>query len=631
MVYWQAGTRLNNNKYIVNEILGSGGFGVTYKITEAKTDRLFALKTLNIEDQNRPDFDQLQTKFINEAIALASCPHPNIVRVDRQVFEEKGLWCMVMEYIEGEDLGRYLEKNGKLSEAKAIAIITKVGEALSSIHQKGFLHRDIKPANILLRNSDSSPVLIDFGLAREYTSGTIRSMTNSMTECYAPIEQYQERGDFGAWTDVYALAATLYVLVTKEVPFPSKFRTHAELPSPKQHNPELSDRINEAILKGMEIESQNRPQSMEEWLNLLEVKTSGMKTDDLLGIGEWLDSLDEPGNRPDSLEEWLDSLEVNTPESAYSESTSKSVELLTEPSDDAKFYRDRAGEKFDNKAYQSMIADYAQEIRLNPEDPYCYFYRGDFYNFLKDYQSAIADYTQAIRLNPEEPPFYKKRGNAYKDLKDYQSAIADYTQAIRLSPENQFYYINRGHAHLTLKDYQSAIADFNKAIRLNPEYDDAYNIRGKAYHKLKDYQSAIADYDESIRLNPENQFYYINRGNAHLTLKYYQSAIADFNKAIQLNPEYDDAYNIRGAAHYELKDYQSALTDYSQAIQLNPEKPVYYYDRGFARVELGDYEGASKDIQQAKSLNPKGDFSKLESKIRYFTKSKKRNFFNFFK
>ena len=176
MVYWKEGKSLNNGKYIVNEILGSGGFGVTYKITEAKTNRLFALKTLNTEAQSRPDFDQLQTKFINEAIALASCPHPNIVHVYPQVFQEEGLWCMVMEYVEGEDLGRYIEKNGKLSESKAIAIIIKVGEALSSIHQKGFLHRDIKPANILLRQSDLSPVLIDFGLAREFISETTISV-----------------------------------------------------------------------------------------------------------------------------------------------------------------------------------------------------------------------------------------------------------------------------------------------------------------------------------------------------------------------------------------------------------------------------------------------------------------------
>ncbi len=271
MVYWKEGKRLNNSKYIVNKILGSGGFGVTYKITEAKINRLFALKTLNIEAQSRSDFDQLQTKFINEAIALASCPHPNIVRVYPQVFQEEGLWCMVMEYIEGEDLGRYIEKNGKLSESKAIAIITKVGEALSSIHEKGFLHRDIKPANILLRTLDLTPVLIDFGLAREFISEQSMSMTDSRTESFAPIEQYQRKGNFGAWTDVYALAATLYVLLTARLPLPAKFRQESEydLTPPKQYDLHISDRINEAILKGMELEPGDRPKSVKEWLDLL--------------------------------------------------------------------------------------------------------------------------------------------------------------------------------------------------------------------------------------------------------------------------------------------------------------------------------------------------------------------------
>ncbi|GAB4551628.1 MAG: hypothetical protein Tsb0014_45800 [Pleurocapsa sp.] len=228
MVYWQAGKKLNNSKYIVNEILGSGGFGVTYKITEVRTNRLYALKTLNIEARNRPNFDQLQTKFINEAIALASCPHPNIVRVYPQVFQSEGSWCMVMEYVEGEDLARYIEKNGKLKEEQAIAIITQIGKALASIHQKGFLHRDIKPANILLRNLDLTPVLIDFGLAREFISEQSMSMTNSRTESFAPIEQYQRRGNFGAWTDVYALAATLYNLLTARLPLPAKFRSETE-------------------------------------------------------------------------------------------------------------------------------------------------------------------------------------------------------------------------------------------------------------------------------------------------------------------------------------------------------------------------------------------------------------------
>jgi|GEM_PF-1895746 len=272
MRYWNQGEELNNSKYVVEKLLGKGGFGVTYKIKHTLNNTLFALKTLNIDAQNRSDFEQLQVKFINEAIALASCRHPNIVRVYPQVFQQDGLWCMVMEYVEGEDLACYLDEHGKLTEDDAIAIITKVGKALSYVHQQGFLHRDIKPANILLRKVDLSPVLIDFGLAREYTPGTIRSMTNSKTERYAPIEQYQRNGNSGAWTDVYALAATLYALLTERPPIPSDIRKEVSsniLIPPKQHNPKISDRINEAILKGMEIEPGDRPQSVEELINLL--------------------------------------------------------------------------------------------------------------------------------------------------------------------------------------------------------------------------------------------------------------------------------------------------------------------------------------------------------------------------
>jgi formylglycine-generating enzyme required for sulfatase activity/tRNA A-37 threonylcarbamoyl transferase component Bud32 len=271
MVYWKEGEELNSGKYLVEQLLGSGGFGVTYRIRETRTNKLFALKTLNEIAKNKPDFPQLQSKFINEAIALANCRHPNIVEVYPQGFQEGELWCMVMEYIEGKDLAKHLDQGDKFGEKKAVEIIIKVGEALNFVHQQGLLHRDIKPANILLRNSGSTPVLIDFGLAREYNTNpdSIKSMTNSMTECFAPIEQYQRQGKFGAWTDVYALAATLYVLVTKQMPFPARFREHAELVPPQKHNPKLSDRLNEAILKGLELQPEDRPQTVKAWLEML--------------------------------------------------------------------------------------------------------------------------------------------------------------------------------------------------------------------------------------------------------------------------------------------------------------------------------------------------------------------------
>ena len=179
------------------------------------------------------------------------------------MFKEGKLWCMIMEHIEGEDLAAYVTQKATLDESEAVSIISKVGDALSYIHQRGLLHRDIKPQNILLRKPNLSPIVIDFGLAREFTEESkLHSMTNAITESFAPIEQYSRQGKFGAWTDIYALAATLYVLLTAELPIPSRFRQHAPLVSPQKINANISDRINQAILKGIESAPENRPRSV---------------------------------------------------------------------------------------------------------------------------------------------------------------------------------------------------------------------------------------------------------------------------------------------------------------------------------------------------------------------------------
>jgi len=123
----------------------------------------------------------------------------------------------------------------------------------------------------LNKGGQGGAVLIDFGLARQVTApGKLRTNSNSGTECYAPIELLEKRAELGAYTDVYSLAATLYVMLTGELPFPSQFRKqNIALTPPKQFNSEISDRVNAAIMKGMELSPQNRPQSVQEWLDLL--------------------------------------------------------------------------------------------------------------------------------------------------------------------------------------------------------------------------------------------------------------------------------------------------------------------------------------------------------------------------
>jgi eukaryotic-like serine/threonine-protein kinase len=290
MRHWSPGQQLHEGKYIIEAILGGGGFGVTYRAQNPKEGKVVAIKTLNANVQGKPNFRELQTKFINEALSLARCSHPHVVQV-YEVFPEMAgnieLWCMVMELIEGTNLAEYLEDNGILSEAKAFPIIQQVGSALSFVHNQGLTHLDVKPQNVMLRSplaplkkGGMEAVLIDFGLARQATApGKLRTNSNSGTECYAPIELLEKRAELGAYTDVYSLAATLYVMLTGELPFPSQFRKqNIALTPPKQFNSEISDRVNAAIMKGMELEPQNRPQSVQEWLDLLIPKPAAAET-----------------------------------------------------------------------------------------------------------------------------------------------------------------------------------------------------------------------------------------------------------------------------------------------------------------------------------------------------------------
>ena len=262
------GQTLQAGKYTLEQELGRGGFGVTFKATHQYLGQPVVIKTLNESLRLTSDFDRFQRQFQDEARRLALCIHPNIVRVS-DFFVEAGGPYMVMDYVPGPTLQAVVFPGQPLSEAIAINYIRQVGEALRVVHQKGLLHRDIKPENIILRQGTQEVVLIDFGIAREFTPDSTQSHTIIVSDGYAPIEQYLTKEKRTPASDVYGLAATLYALLTAQVPTPAILRDRQPMPAPRDLQPRMSAALNQAIMRGMAVEARYRPASVDEWLSLL--------------------------------------------------------------------------------------------------------------------------------------------------------------------------------------------------------------------------------------------------------------------------------------------------------------------------------------------------------------------------
>lgn len=225
------GQKLNRGKYTIKKRLpeGGGGFGITY-LAEDERGNSTVIKTLNYKNKEHDNWEKLKDNFWDEAKILRKFNHQHIVKfydffIHDQ--EHEDLYCIVMEYIKGENIETYVEKNEFLSEVDALLYIKQIGEALTIVHDKGLLHRDVKPRNIMLRQVDSKTfeaVLIDFGIAREFLPGQRQRHTAHRSEGYAPIEQYEEEAERNVCTDIYALAATLYYMLTKRNPPSAEYR-----------------------------------------------------------------------------------------------------------------------------------------------------------------------------------------------------------------------------------------------------------------------------------------------------------------------------------------------------------------------------------------------------------------------
>ncbi|MES2191067.1 MAG: protein kinase [Pseudomonadota bacterium] len=277
-------------EYRIDRMLGGGGFGLTYLAHDANLELPVALKEYYPGDlatrsadssvhvraaEGASQFTWGLERFLDEARALASFRHPNIVRVLRY-FRENGTAYIVMEYETGDPLKRWLMRQSSLDQPGLLDIVYPLMDGLEAVHKMKFLHRDIKPDNIYIR-ADGSPVLLDFGAARRVTAD--RDMTNIISPGFAPFEQYHSQGNQGPWTDIYALGAVMYWMVTGHKPIESASRVKQDkMPrAVDAGHASFSASLLKAIDWAMTPDEGLRPQSLTEFRAAL-VGSEGSKT-----------------------------------------------------------------------------------------------------------------------------------------------------------------------------------------------------------------------------------------------------------------------------------------------------------------------------------------------------------------
>ena len=295
-------TVLQGGRYVIQGVLGRGGFGVTYLAEQVMAKRKVCIKeffpkdyytrgddtsSLTLASQGFAEsMNRYKEKFVKEAQTIAALDHANIIPI-YDVFEENNTAYYVMEYIDGESLSEVVKHRGALAESEAVEYVRQAASALEYLHDRKIMHLDIKPGNIMLRRKDNRVVLIDFGLSKHYDehSGEATSTTPvGVSHGYAPLEQYKQGGvsTFSPETDIYSLGATLYYMVTGKVPPEAATLISEPLEFP-QH---VSATLRSAITAAMALSPKQRPASVGKFVAMFSGVGVSDKADETIVIAK---------------------------------------------------------------------------------------------------------------------------------------------------------------------------------------------------------------------------------------------------------------------------------------------------------------------------------------------------------
>lgn len=474
------GSQIGN--YSLVKFLGSGSFGYVYQARHRYLNRSAAIKLL-LSLSNKKDE---RISFFKEAEFLDMLKHRHVLPII-DVGEQGDLPYIIMEYASGGSLADLIPNpKQRLPMRQALRIIAEVGVALQFAHQKNVVHRDLKPANILF-NEKGEVVLADFGISVLLSHGHTTRADIRGSCPYMPPEQFG--GEVSVKSDQYALACIAYLLFTGELPiilppnatiqeWALKVINHVPV-KPRQINPDVPVYIEEAILKALAKERNQRHVDVNAFVKLMSVVPG-----DEANISALIDPPDFPTIFSD-----LPPTEVESAKSQFSKTVQQWVK--------------EGNAHYDNGDFEEALSAYRQAILISPDKDILYNLKGKALYSRERFQEAVEAYNKAILLTPDKAIFYVNRGEAFRSLRDFSAALADYEQAIQLDTfiaSNAKVYVSKGDAHAKLGNEKEALDSYERACQLEPKNPLWHRTKGDMLRQLRHFADAFTEFDLALQL-----------------------------------------------------------------------------------------------------------------------------------
>jgi len=638
-MYLPPGTELNN-RYVIESLLGHGGFGITYaahdkvlKVRVAVKEYLPRQLATRGEGQTkvsvysgeaRQHYDYGLGKFMEEAQSVARfAHHPNVVSA-RDYFTGNGTAYMVMEYVEGVTLKEYVaKKGGQISFEEAKGIMMPVMDALREVHQAGMLHRDISPDNIYITTSAQVKIL-DFGAARYFAGEQSKSLSVILKPGYAPEEQYRSSGKQGSWTDVYAVGATIYKVLTGKTPADALDRKEEDtLEPPSRLGVSLPAPAEQALLQALSVNAGQRFQSMGEFQQALlgdAPLTRGFQTGPV--------SL-QPTPAPSSTPSWAPVTGpppvAAQPASPPSQQPSQYPQAPRRSANPAAIAGGIAG-----GVIGLILVAVVIWIVIGREAPQTKLLKeGTGYVRTGDYPKAQVALEKARDLAPDDARIHLQLAKTYHGLKRSEAELQAYREVLRNDPGNVEAHFHVGMDYVRQKKIEPALVEYGhikdkKPVELGqqliaaiypPTSDKVKKARelldkGKGYYEAKNYARAETALKESVELNPQEAGAYSYLGLTYAALDRLPEAIGAYRQALQIKPDFPEAYHNLGVAYEKSEKPEEAIEAWKAAVRYKPdyERAHYnlaatYWRRGQKDLAAEQYKLLqAKDSVQARSL-----------------------------